>query len=244
MVELRKDFFKNGDLFMREKILIVDDEAPIRLAVRKALEKENMSVTEVSDGSGAIELLKNYKYDLVILDVMMKDISGYDVLQKMRSKGDNTPVMMLSGKSDEMDLVLGLGFGADYYLTKPFHVTVLIQAAKALMRRNQIYSQNNQSEIRLGPFTVDVLRMECLKNGKSLNFTGRETMLFRFLMENPGQVFTKEQLYSAVWGDSIVDDNTITVYVKRIRNKIESDPKNPKYLKTVRGIGYVLEKDF
>ena len=229
---------------MREKILIVDDEAPIRLAVRKALEKENMSVTEVSDGSGAIELLKNYKYDLVILDVMMKDISGYDVLQKMRSKGDNTPVMMLSGKSDEMDLVLGLGFGADYYLTKPFHVTVLIQAAKALMRRNQIYNQNNKTEIRLGPFTVDVLRMECLKDGKSLNFTGRETMLFRFLMENPGQVFTKEQLYSAVWGDSIVDDNTITVYVKRIRNKIESDPKNPKYLKTVRGIGYVLEKDF
>ena len=150
---------------MQEKVLIVDDEAPIRLAVRKALEKENMCVTEAADGMGALELLSRYKYHLLILDVMMKDVSGYEVLQKMRSKGDNTPVMMLSGKSEEMD---------------------------------QVYSHNNQ----------------------------------------------KEQLYCAVWGESIVDDNTITVYVKRIRNKIEDDPKNPKYLKTIRGIGYILEKDF
>ena len=111
---------------MREKILIVDDEAPIRFAIRKALEKENMFVTEITDGLEALELLSHNKYNLLILDVMQKDVSGYDVLQKMRSKGDNTPVMMLSDKSDEMNHVLGLGFGADYYLTKPFHVVVLI----------------------------------------------------------------------------------------------------------------------
>ena len=227
---------------MREKILIVDDEAPIRLAIRKALEKENMIVSEVADGSEALEMLNYHKYNLLILDVMMKDVSGYDVLQKMRSKGDNTPVMMLSGRSDEMNQVLGLGFGADYYLTKPFHVAVLVQAAKALMRRDQVYSQSSQNEIRLGPFTVDILRMECLKDGQAIAFTGREITLFRFLMEHVGQVFTKEQLYNAVWGDSIVDENTITVYIKRIRNKIEDDPRNPKYLKTVRGIGYMLEK--
>ena len=227
---------------MREKILIVDDEAPIRLAIRKALEKENMLVSEVADGSEALEMLNYHKYNLLILDVMMKDVSGYDVLQKMRSKGDNTPVMMLSGRSDEMNQVLGLGFGADYYLTKPFHVAVLVQAAKALMRRDQVYSQSAQNEIRLGPFTVDILRMECLKDGQAIGFTGREITLFRFLMEHAGQVFTKEQLYNAVWGDSIVDENTITVYIKRIRNKIEDDPRTPKYLKTVRGIGYMLEK--
>ena len=173
---------------------------------------------------------------------MMEHVGGYDVLQAMRAAGDHTPVMMLSGKSDEMDQVLGLGFGADSYLTKPFHTAILIQTAKALIRRSQIYSQGASGDagIRKGPFTVDTLKMECLKNGEPLNFTAREMTLFRFLMEHPGQVFTKEQLYTQVWNEAVVDDNTITVYVKRVRNKIEDDPKQPRYLKTVRGIGYML----
>ena len=225
-----------------EKILLVDDERAIRLAVKTALSREGMQVTEASDGDEALELLKKQQFHLVILDVMMERVGGYDVLQAMRAAGDHTPVMMLSGKSDEMDQVLGLGFGADSYLTKPFHTSVLIQTAKALIRRSQIYSQGTSSEagIRKGPFTVDTLKMECLKNGVPLNFTAREMTLFRFLMEHPGQVFTKEQLYTQVWNEAVVDDNTITVYVKRIRNKIEDDPKVPRYLKTVRGIGYML----
>lgn len=171
----------------------------------------------------------------------MENVSGYQVLQTMRAWGDHTPVMMLSGKSDEMDQVLGLGFGADSYLTKPFHTSVLIQTAKALIRRNQIYSQASEARIHKGPFAVDTLKMECLKNGVSLNFTAREQALFRFLLEHPGQVFTKAQLYSQVWNEAVVDDNTITVYIKRIRSKIEENPKEPKYLKTIRGIGYMLE---
>ena len=204
-----------------EKILLVDDERAIRLAVRTALTREGMQVTEAADGSEALELLKKQQFHLVILDVMMEHVGGYDVLQAMRAAGDHTPVMMLSGKSDEMDQVLGLGFGADSYLTKPFHTAILIQTAKALIRRSQIYSQGASGDagIRKGPFAVDTLKMECLKNGEPLNFTAREMTLFRFLM---------------------VDDNTITVYVKRIRNKIEDDPKQPRYLKTVRGIGYML----
>ena len=225
-----------------EKILLVDDERAIRLAVRTALTREGMQVTEAADGSEALELLKKQQFHLVILDVMMEHVGGYDVLQAMRAAGDHTPVMMLSGKSDEMDQVLGLGFGADSYLTKPFHTAILIQTAKALIRRSQIYSQGASGDtgIRKGPFTVDTLKMECLKNGEPLNFTAREMTLFRFLMEHPGQVFTKEQLYTQVWNEAVVDDNTITVYVKRIRNKIEDDPKQPRYLKTVRGIGYML----
>ena len=181
------------------------------------------------------------KFHILILDVMMENVSGYQVLQTMRAWGDHTPVMMLSGKSDEMDQVLGLGFGADSYLTKPFHTSVLIQTAKALIRRNQIYSQASEARIHKGPFAVDTLKMECLKNGVSLNFTAREQALFRFLLEHPGQVFTKAQLYSQVWNEAVVDDNTITVYIKRIRSKIEENPKEPKYLKTIRGIGYMLE---
>lgn len=224
-----------------EEILVVDDERAIRLAIRTALAREGMHVTEASDGDEALELLQKQQFHLVILDVMMERVGGYQVLQSMRASGDNTPVMMLSGKSDEMDQVLGLGFGADSYLTKPFHIAVLIQTVKALIRRSQIYSQMAPSAIQRGPFTVDTVKMECLRNGKPLNFTAREQALFRFLMENPGQVFTKAQLYMHVWNEAIVDDNTITVYVKRIRDKIEDDPKNPDYLKTVRGIGYKMD---
>ena len=217
------------------KILIVDDEPRIRELIREHLQYAGYVCEEAGDGSAALSLLSGGGFDLVILDVMMENVSGYQVLQTMRAWGDHTPVMMLSGKSDEMDQVLGLGFGADSYLTKPFHTSVLIQTAKALIRRNQIYSQASEARIHKGPFAVDTLKMECLKNGVSLNFTAREQALFRFLLEHPGQVFTKAQLYSQVWNEAVVDDNTITVYIKRIRSKIEENPKEPKYLKTIRG---------
>ena len=229
-----------------EKILLVDDERAIRLAVRTALTREGMQVTEAADGSEALELLKKQQFHLVILDVMMEHVGGYDVLQAMRAAGDHTPVMMLSGKSDEMDQVLGLGFGADSYLTKPFHTAILIQTAKALIRRSQIYSQGAPGDagIRKGPFTVDTLKMECLKNGEPLNFTAREMTLFRFLMEHPGQVFSAEQIYERVWQESAsyTVENTVMVHIRHIREKIEIDTKKPRYVKVVWGIGYKMEK--
>lgn len=224
-----------------EEILIVDDEAPIRLALKTAFRKENMPTAEASDGEEALRMLRREKYCLVILDVMMPKMGGYEVLQAMRSSGDNTPVMMLSGKDDELNQLLGLGFGADIYLTKPFHIALLIQNAKALIRRTQIYSQRNIPDLQVGPFRIDLKRMECFKDGELILFTGRELNLFRFFLDNPGQVFSKEQLYRQVWNDAAVDDNTITVYIKRIRSKIEDDPKKPVYLKTVRGIGYRMD---
>lgn len=224
-----------------EEILIVDDEAPIRMALRTAFRRENIKTAEASDGVEALEMLRRDRYQLVILDVMMPRKGGYEVLQELRASGNNTPVLMLSGKDDEMNQVLGLGFGADSYLTKPFHTSVLIQTAKALIRRSQIYSRDTATELRVGPFRMDLLKMECYKDGELLSFTGRELKLFRFLLENPGQVFSKEQLYRQIWNDAVVDDNTIAVYVKRIRAKTETDPKNPVYLKTVRGIGYRMD---
>jgi DNA-binding response OmpR family regulator len=138
----------------------------------------------------------------------------------------------------------GLLYGADSYITKPFHTALLIQNVKALIRRSQVYAQANVNQLKAGPFSVDTLKMECLKDGEPLDFTGRETALFRFFMEHPGEVFTKEQLYRQIWDDSgaVVDENTVTVYVKRIRSKIEADPKNPVYLKTVRGVGYRFDQ--
>ena len=224
-----------------EEILIVDDEMPIRMALKTAFRKEGISTAEAADGIKALEMLKKNTYQLVILDVMMPGKGGYEVLQEMRASGNNTPVLMLSGKDDEMNQVLGLGYGADSYLTKPFHTSVLIQTARALIRRSQVYSRDKASELRVGPFRMDLLKMECYKDGELIMFTGRELRLFRFLLENPGQVFSKEQLYRQIWNDAVVDDNTITVYIKRIRAKTEADPKQPVYLKTVRGIGYIMD---
>ena len=221
-----------------EKILVVDDEMPIRLALRTAFLREGMRVAEASCGKEALKLLEKESYDLIVLDIMMQDIDGYTILQQIRGSQNMTPVLMLSGRQEEVDQVLGLGMGADDYLTKPFHVALLVQKVKALIRRNQIYSSKKPKEIVVGSFRFDTVKLECYKQGQVINFTARELMLFRFFMEHPGQVFTKAQLYQQVWDESVVDDNTIMVYIKRIREKIEEDGSHPVYLKTVRGVGY------
>lgn len=243
-----KGFFtgeEGGFLMANEKILIVDDELAIRVALKTAFGREGMAVSEAACGAEALVLLRDREFDLIVLDIMMEDIDGYTILQRLRADGIMTPVLMLSGRQEEMDQVLGLGLGADDYLTKPFHLSVLIQKAKALIRRNRVYSRQNvacqkQRGILVGPFRFDTMKLECYKDGKRLNLTARELVLFRFFLEHPGQVFTKEQLYHQVWNENLVDDNTIMVYIKRIREKIEDDSKKPAYLKTVRGIGYIF----
>ncbi len=223
-----------------ERILVVDDERSIRMALRAAFLREGMAVEEAGCGRDALELLHSRNYDLVVLDVMMQDIDGYTILQKMRADGLMTPVLMLSGRQEETDQVLGLGLGADDYLTKPFHLSVLIQKVKALIRRNAVYSKGRQTVIVVGPFSFDTVRLECSKDGEVVRFTARELALFRFFMEHPGRVFGKDQLYRQVWDENVVDDNTIMVYIKRLREKIEDEPQHPVYIKTVRGIGYVF----
>lgn len=224
-----------------EKILVVDDELPIRLALKTAFGRENMQVSEAASGAEAFKILREDHFDLIVLDVMLTDMDGYTILQKLRAAENMTPVLMLSGRGDEADQVLGLGMGADDYLTKPFHLPVLIQKVKALIRRNAIYSQSRKHLIVEGSFRFDLMKLEAYKDEEKLQFTARELSLFRFFMEHPGKVFTKEQLYHQVWGENLVDDNTIMVYIKRIREKIEEDVKNPSYLKTIRGVGYIFE---
>lgn len=223
-----------------EKILVVDDELPIRIALKTAFMREGMTVYEAACGADALSLLRSRTFDLIVLDIMLQDIDGYTILQKLRAENILTPVLMLSGRQAETDQVLGLGLGADDYLTKPFHLSVLIQKVKALIRRNSIYNQQAGTSLTAGPFRLDLLKLECYKDGQLLNLTARELALFRFFLEHPGQVFTKEQLYQQVWNENVVDDNTIMVYMKRLREKIGDNGKNPVYLKTIRGIGYIF----
>lgn len=224
-----------------EKILVADDDRAIRLALRAAFQREGMKVTEASGGTEAMEYLRKQRYDLLILDVMMEDMDGFSVLQSLRASGDMIPVLMLSGRQEEVDQVLGLGLGADDYLTKPFHISVLTQKVKALIRRNRVYSQGISADrMEYGPFRLDLKKLECFKEDTLISFTPRELLLFRFFLEHPGQVFTKKQIYEQVWSENIVDDNTVMVYMQRVRSKIEDDPKNPVWLRTIRGIGYMF----
>ena len=170
-----------------ENILIVDDELAIRMALKTAFAREGMAVKEASCGSEALKLLKLYEFDLIILDIMMQDMDGYAILQNLRSDKIMTPVLMLSGRQEEMDQVLGLGLGADDYLTKPFRLAVLIQKAKALIRRNSVYSLPRQHSLIVGPFRFDAMKLECFKNDQLLKLTARELVLFRFFLEHPGQ---------------------------------------------------------
>ncbi len=224
-----------------ERILIIDDERSIRMALKTAFSREGMLTQEASGGMEALRLIHAKTYDLIVLDIMLQDMDGYTILQKLRAEGILTPVLVLSGRQEEMDQVLGLGLGADDYLTKPFHLSVLTQKVKALIRRNSVYSQPKASpSITVEPFHFDLMKLECSKDGHPINFTARELTLFRFFMEHPGQVFTREQLYQQVWGENVVDDNTIMVYIKRIREKIEENPRNPAFIRTIRGIGYMF----
>lgn len=224
-----------------ERILVVDDEKIIQKAILAAYKSENMVVTIASSGNEALTLLKNETFDLIVLDILMPDIDGFEVVKAIRNSQIMTPIILLSGKTEEFNKVLGLGLGADDYITKPFSVALLISKSKALIRRSNIYSIPKTSNVSAGPFTFHSTTYRITKSGEELTLTAKELVLLKFLIEHPNQVFTKEQLYEQVWNHSVIDDNTIMVYIKRIRNKIEKDPKNPEYLKTVWGIGYQLD---
>lgn len=224
-----------------EHILVADDEKAVRKAIKAAYNSENMEATIASGGCEALSLIKKYKYDLILLDILMPDMDGFEVIRAIRSLQIYTPIILLSGKSEEYNKILGLGLGADDYITKPFSVALLISKSKALIRRNNIYSNKTLKDLSIGPFTFCQNSYRAYKNGTELPMTAKELALFKYFLENPKQVFTKEQLYQQIWNHHVIDDNTIMVYIKRLRGKIEDNPKQPKYLRTIWGIGYQFD---
>ena len=223
-----------------EEILMVDDERAIRLAVRTALTREGMHVTEAADGSTALDLLKQKHFDLVILDVMMENVSGYQVLQTMRAWGDHTPVMMLSGKSDEMDQVLGLGFGADSYLTKPFHFEELEARIRSLTRRRFI--QENVC-LKCGHISFDTRTRKAHIDSEELSLTRKESALLEYFMLHQNRIISPEELIEHIWDGSVNSfSNSIRVHISSLRKKLRaalgSDPIQNKV-----GQGYILMED-
>ena len=223
-----------------EEILMVDDERAIRLAVRTALTREGMHVTEAADGSTALDLLKQKHFDLVILDVMMENVSGYQVLQTMRAWGDHTPVMMLSGKSDEKDQVLGLGFGADSYLTKPFHFEELEARIRSLTRRRFI--QENVC-LKCGHISFDTRTRKAHIDSEELSLTRKESALLEYFMLHQNRIISPEELIEHIWDGSVNSfSNSIRVHISSLRKKLRAALGNDPIQNKV-GQGYILMED-
>ncbi len=230
---------RKGGVFLEQpRVLIVDDEEFVRRTIARVLNKEGIATLEAANGPDAIALLQEQDFDLIILDIIMKGMDGFHVIHQIRSMGILTPLFILSGCLADTDKVFALGIGADDYVTKPFSTTVLCAKVKACLRRADIANRQSGSAIEAGPFRYIPDEMKLFKNGLEIPLSSKESFLMKYFLCNPSKVLTKEQIYVHVWGNTVVDDNTIMVHIRRLRMKIEDDPQQPDFLKTVRGIGY------
>lgn len=230
----------------KEKILIVDDEKDIRNLIEIYLKSEGYETLKAKDGEEALYLLKGNDVDLVILDVMMPKLNGIETCIKIREENE-LPIIMLSAKSEDIDKILGLNMGADDYLSKPFNTLELIARVKSQLRRYKKFNKYQDKEDKL-TITIDDLVIkidthEVFLADKSIKFTPIEFDILVLLAKNRGKVFSIVNIYESVWNQEYMEsDNTVMVHIRKIREKIEKDPRNPKFIKTVWGVGYKIEK--
>lgn len=226
--------------FESYRLLFVEDDKTIVEGLEYYLTQEGFHVTCCFDVNSAMEKIRTEIFDLAILDVSLPDGNGYDLCLKIKEKGD-TPVIFLTARDDEGSTVMGLDMGADDYITKPFRIRELHSRIKSVLRRAGKGNESNNGDIlNYGNITVNLREGKVRKNGNDLFLTALEYRLFLTLIQNEGNVLTRNQLLESIWDVSgdFVNDNTLTVYIKRLREKIEEDPQNPEIIKTVRGFGY------
>lgn len=228
------------------RILVIEDEKPISDIIKFNLEKEGFQVSQVYDGLEGLSMATAIEFDLILLDIMLPSMDGFEVCKKIREKS-NVPIIMATAKSEEVDKVLGLEFGADDYITKPFSIRELTARIKANLRRTAMPVNNspeaiNKDQIQAGRLSIDLLKYEVSKEGEVLPLTVREFDLLKYLASQKGQVFSREQLLETVWGYEYYGDmRTVDVTVRRLREKIEDDSANPEFIITRRGVGYYFK---
>lgn len=220
------------------RILIAEDEKDLLDLLQDNLSRQGHEVFIAENGKIAWDIFESEMIDLCILDVMMPEIDGLQLIQKIREKSE-TPVIFLTARGDETDKVLGLSLGGDDYLVKPFSMAEL--KARIQVQIRHMHSQPRKAILTCGQLKLNLDEAVCYKNEKAIILSAKEFLLLKLFMENVGRVFTKKQIYNAIWQeDYLYDDNTVMVHLSRLRSKIEDDPKNPSYLITIRGIGYKL----
>ncbi|RNB79816.1 DNA-binding response regulator [Brevibacillus nitrificans] len=225
-------------------VLVVDDEREIRDAIEIYLQSESITVYKANDGLEALDVLTEQDIHLIILDIMMPRMDGITATFKIRQE-KNIPIIMLSAKSEDTDKILGLNVGADDYVTKPFHPLELVARVKSQLRRytNLGNYKSTEDEIQVRGLTLNKTTKTVTVDDNDVRLTATEYKILELLMENKGRVFSIEEIYERVWREPYLNaENTVAVHVRRIREKIEINPKEPKYLKVVWGIGYKIEK--
>jgi DNA-binding response OmpR family regulator len=237
-------YFYKGLIFIdSKKILVIEDEVSIAELEKDYLEINGFSVDIENNGKNALEKALSKKYNLIVLDLMLPEIDGFEILKAIR-KVSNVPVLLVSAKKEDIDIIRGLGLGADDYVTKPFSPIQLVARVKAHITKYErllLGVQSQNSTIEIGEIKIDLSSRRVYLNDNEVSFTSKEFDLLCFLAQNPRRVFSKEELLDRIWGfDSYskVDASTVTVHIKKVRNKIESDISNPKYIETVWGAGY------
>ncbi|YCA41904.1 response regulator transcription factor [Bacillus sp. JZ8] len=231
------------------RILVADDEQEICHLIKAYLERERYKVDIARDGEKALALFRQHTYHLVILDIMMPGKDGIEVCQVLR-KETNVPILMLTAKDHESDKILGLSFGADYYITKPFSIYEVVACVKALLRRFIVLGNNTINEehsvMKYKNIEMDLTTYKVRVFGKEVTLAAKELKLLKLFLSHPERVFTKAQLFKEGWGEEYIeDDNTVMVHIRKLRKKIEKDPSDPLFIQTVWGIGYRFqgEKD-
>jgi len=230
---------------MYNKILIIEDDRAISEMVKNYLTKDGFIVTAAFNGEEGIVKYLNDDFDLVILDLMMPKLDGIETMKIIREKS-SVPILIMSAKDSDVDKAIGLGLGADDYISKPFSMIEISARIKAVIRRATKYSNNDKKEeevlIKIGNITIDVDNFVVIKNDQNIQLTSKEFEMLKLFIQNPNRVFTKAQIYSSVWKEEYYgDDNVINVHMRRLREKIEDDPSKPQFIKTLWGIGYKLE---
>ena len=223
---------------MADLVLIVDDDEAVRTTLFKVIKSNGLDAELASGGEDALQMVRNKRYDLILLDVNMHGMDGFAVVQQLRSRNVRTPIIIVSGRKEDYDTLYGLDIGADDYVTKPFNPIILGAKVKALIRRSKGTLPGAESVIIAGPFRYNTSTLRFYKHGKEVILSSKENAIMKLFIDNVNRIFPKDLIYSQIWGEAIVDENAVMVYINRLRQKIEDDPAKPKYIQTVRGLGY------
>ena len=232
---------------MKHTLLLVEDELGIRETVKIFLKSQNYEVIEAENGKEGLDALKNNDIHLAIVDIMMPVMDGFTMTMKLREVSD-IPVIFLTAKTEDIDKITGLNLGADDYITKPFEPMELIARVNSNLRRyEQILNlkgntQKPNNQLIVGGLVLDQATKEVFVNGQSVRLTKKEFQILELLMSYPGKVYSAEEIYESIWEETAINTETIMVHVRRLREKIEANPKHPEYLKAVWGVGYKIEK--
>lgn len=221
---------------MADTVLIVDDDKAVQTMLYKVIRSNSLQAEIASSGEEALELTRSKQYDLILMDLNLHAMDGFQVIEQLRGRGIQTPVIIVSGRQEDYDTLYGLDIGADDYVTKPFNPVVLGAKVKALIRRSK--GSGNSQIITAGPFQYNTTTLRFYKNGTEIPLSSKENAIMKLFLDNVNRIFSKDMIYDLIWGEAIIDENAIMVYINRLRQKIEEDPSKPQYIQTVRGLGY------